>query len=89
MNEGFWCQLCINAKLSRHIVAAKRQKILMYIKGVKIKQGFRIFLQILGWFLLYVYLYSQVSIIYTVAVPSNFLYGATVTNSRNFLGFLN
>ena len=50
MNEGFRYQVCIHAKQSRHIVAAKRQKILMYIKGVKIKQGFRTFLQILGWF---------------------------------------
>ncbi len=48
MNEGFRYQICIDAKLSRHIVAAKRQKILMYIKGVKIKQGFRTFLQILA-----------------------------------------
>jgi len=43
MNEGFRYQVCTNAKLSRWIVAAKRQKILMYIKGVKIKQRFRNF----------------------------------------------
>ena len=38
MNEGFRYKVCTHAKLSRWIVAAKRQKILMYIKGVKIKQ---------------------------------------------------
>ena len=46
MNEGFRYQVCTHAKLSRWIVAAKRQKILMYIKGVKIKQRFRDFTNI-------------------------------------------
>lgn len=52
MNEGFRYQVCTCAKLSRWIVAAKRQKILMYIKGVKIKRRFRnfIILLLLYWF---------------------------------------
>ena len=58
MNEGFRYQVCTHAKLSRWIVAAKRQKILMYIKGVKIKQRFRNFTNIylcILWFDFYIY----------------------------------